>query len=49
MRKYHFPQSKGHFHIPIKIYRPNTHPQYPDGGELTPWLEQLPVTHSPSP
>ena len=27
--------------IPIKIYRPATHPAFPDGGELTPWLETV--------
>jgi len=30
---------EGYFLIPIKIYRPNVHPNFPEGGELTPWLE----------
>jgi hypothetical protein len=34
---------KGTFEIPIKIYRPNENPKFPNGGELTPWLEKIPV------
>lgn len=31
----------GVFEILVKIYRPNTHPMFPDGGKLTPKLESL--------
>ena len=27
----------------IKIYRPNEHPEFPDGGKLTPHFEKLQV------
>jgi|JI61114C2RNA_FD_contig_61_1149151_length_422_multi_2_in_0_out_0_1 cytochrome-b5 reductase len=27
--------------ILIKIYRPNSHPKFPNGGKLTPFLEKL--------
>ena len=27
----------------IKIYRPNDHPKFPEGGKLTPWLESLEI------
>ncbi|CAD8200919.1 unnamed protein product [Paramecium pentaurelia] len=37
----HIFEDDGYFLIPIKIYRPNVHPQFPNGGELTPWLEKL--------
>ncbi|CAD8204579.1 unnamed protein product [Paramecium octaurelia] len=37
----HVFEDDGYFQIPIKIYRPNVHPQFPNGGELTPWLEKL--------
>lgn len=39
----HVFEEDGYFLIPIKIYRPNAHPQFPNGGELTPWLEKLEV------
>ncbi|CAD8090761.1 unnamed protein product [Paramecium sonneborni] len=37
----HVFEEDGYFQIPIKIYRPNVHPQFPNGGELTPWLEKI--------
>jgi cytochrome-b5 reductase len=32
---------KGNFDLLIKVYRPNVHPKFPDGGKLTPFLESL--------
>ncbi|KAL4446898.1 hypothetical protein ABPG74_014870 [Tetrahymena malaccensis] len=34
---------KGTFEQVIKIYRPNVHPKFPEGGQLTPYLEKLPI------
>lgn len=31
------------FEVVVKIYRPNTHPSFPNGGEFTPHLEKLEV------
>jgi len=39
----HVFEDDGYFLIPIKIYRPNVNPKFPNGGELTPWLEKLEV------
>lgn len=33
----------GFVEFPIKIYRPNENPKFPDGGIMTPYLEQLPI------
>ncbi|EGR30995.1 hypothetical protein IMG5_119630 [Ichthyophthirius multifiliis] len=38
------PTMKGKFEQVIKIYRPNIHPKFPEGGQLTPVLENLEVT-----
>jgi len=32
---------KGYVDLLIKVYRPNEHPKFPEGGKLTPWLESL--------
>ena len=32
---------KGTLSLLIKIYRPNDHPKFPEGGKLTPWMESL--------
>jgi len=34
---------KGSVELPIKIYRPNTHPDFPNGGIMTNYLENIPV------
>jgi len=34
---------KGTFDLLVKIYRPNSHPDFPNGGRLTPYLESLKV------
>jgi NADPH-dependent ferric siderophore reductase len=36
-------RQKGYVDFPIKIYRANTHPNFPDGGVMTQWLEALPI------
>ena len=44
MRKYTPLDLEGHkgtFEMIIKIYRPNSHPAFPDGGIMTPYLENL--------
>ncbi|KAJ3636444.1 hypothetical protein Zmor_028538 [Zophobas morio] len=32
---------KGYFELVIKIYYPNTHPEYPEGGKLTHYLDNM--------
>ena len=37
---------KGYFDVPIKIYYKNTHPDYPDGGVFTQYLDNLKIGDS---
>lgn len=45
VRKYYTPTSpvyqKGFVDLPIKIYRPDCHPDFPLGGQMTSWLENI--------
>lgn len=34
---------KGKFDLLIKVYYKNVHPQFPEGGKLTQWLNDLPL------
>eukprot|EP01017_Pseudomicrothorax_dubius_P045193 TRINITY_DN777_c0_g1_i9.p1 TRINITY_DN777_c0_g1~~TRINITY_DN777_c0_g1_i9.p1 ORF type:complete len:321 (+),score=51.26 TRINITY_DN777_c0_g1_i9:105-1067(+) len=34
---------RGSFDLLVKIYRPNTHPKFPEGGMLTPLLEKMQI------
>ncbi|TPX63126.1 hypothetical protein SpCBS45565_g06859 [Spizellomyces sp. 'palustris'] len=36
-------EEKGFFDLVVKIYLPNRHPSFPEGGVLTPWLDALPI------